>query len=107
MRDTLNPSCRAIENPPAAFAAGVDGDTVGVDGNAAGGAAVTGSDGAGVSTTGMIGFAAGIAVRSSSMAAGGDSVATGSGAGAGIATGAVDAIRPAARSASITSRNGL
>jgi hypothetical protein len=64
MRDTLNPNWRAIENPPAAFAAGVDGDIAGLDGNTAGGAgAEGGGGGSSVSTIGMIGSDGGIATR--------------------------------------------
>src|SRR5688572_5711038 len=101
MRDTVRPSWRAIENPPAALAAAVDGGTVGLDGSAAGGAGGVTGGGSGVSTIGMIGSDGGIAVRCSSTGRGG-----GAGAGVGAGTTSV-ALLPALRSASITRRNGL
>src|SRR6186997_2554216 len=114
MRDTLSPSWRAIDNPPAAFAVGVVGDITGADGSGAGtGAdgvmASSGMSGAIVSSrigTGFTGTTTG-AVREGAGVAFALAGSGGAGMGAGTTVVAADARRLPGRSASITRRNGL
>src|SRR5918994_872689 len=108
MRDTLRPSCRAMENPPAAFAegtVGAGGDGVRVAGTAAatGGADTTGRVDAG-NGSGVISGRSGTTSAARAVTPNIDTMLNGRALSGG---GGIAAVRAAVRSVSITMRNGL